>query len=145
MRILRACLAVAALAVAGGCVGEGGTVTLTVDQAMGVSPVVNGFSSSNGIAMTSSDGMIHFSATSSQGALTMAVLAPIQAGQMIDLLQDHNYVSFDVTGAGWASNGGMLAVDGVNPYKIRFEAVPMYKGSGSAMGTFVFNGSGTFE
>jgi hypothetical protein len=145
MRSLRALVALAALWAAGGCLGDGGSVTLTVDQPMGVTPVVTGFSSSNATANTSSDGYVHFTATSSQGILTMLIVGPISAGQMVDLLQEHNFVSLDITGAGWSSNGGMLAVDGINPYRLRFLAVPMVRGSGSAMGSFFFNGSGTFK
>lgn len=145
MRTWRAALALAALWAAGGCLGDGGTVTLTVSQAMGVSPAVAGFSASNATANTGSDGYVHFTATSSQGTLTMLIVGPITAGQQVDLLQEHNFVSLDVTGAGWSSNGGMLAVDGINPYRVRFISVPMVRGSGAAMGTFFFDGSGTFK
>jgi hypothetical protein len=145
MRTLRAALAAAALWAAGGCLGDGGTVMLTVDQSMGVSPPVTGFSSSNATANTASDGFVHFTATSSQGTLTMLIVGPLVAGQQVDLLQEHNFVSFDVTGAGWSSNGGMLSVDGLNPYRVRLISVPMIVGSGAAKGSFYFNGSGTFK
>ncbi len=64
---------------------------------------------------------------------------------MVDLMVEHNFVSWDITGAGWSSNGGMLAVDGVSPYKVRFLGVPMLPGSGTAMGSFMLDGSGTFK
>lgn len=145
MRILRACLAALSLVAAGGCLGDGGTVMLTVDQAMGVSPALTGFSSTNATANTGSDGFIHFTATSPQGTLTMLVVGPVKQGDMVDLSAEHNFLSFDVTGAGWSNNGGTLAIDGLSPYRVRFLAVPMLKGSGSAMGSFVFDGSGTFK
>jgi hypothetical protein len=154
MRTLRAGLAVAALVAAGGCLGEGGTVALTADQQMGVSPALSGFTASNGTANTSSDGFIHFTAVSPQGlTFTMLIVGPaLSAGQMVDLSAEHNFLSIDITTgpggasiAGWSSNGGMVAVDGVSPYRLRFEGVPMLKGSGSATGSFVLDGTGTFK
>ncbi|HXU73223.1 MAG TPA: hypothetical protein VN947_28085 [Polyangia bacterium] len=146
MRTLLACAAVASLFVAaGGCLGDGGTVTLTFDQQMSVTPTVVGFNASNATGTAETDGFVHFTATSAMGTLTMLTISPIHAGDMVDLMQEHNFVSFDISGAGWGSNGGMLAVDEVSPYKVRFLAVPMIRGSGSAMGSFVINGSGTFK
>ncbi len=146
MRTLRACLAIAALAVAGGCLGEGGTVTLTMDGQMSVSPALTNFNASNATANTSSDGFIHFTATSGQSTLTMLIVGPtLSAGQMVDMSVEHNFVSFDIPGAGWSNNGGMIAVDSVNPYRLRFLAVPMLRGSGSAQGSFVLDGVGTFK
>lgn len=145
MRTLRACVALLTLALCGGCLGDGGSVMLTVGQAMGVTPALSGYTASNATANTDSDGFVHFTATSSQGTLTMLVVGPLAAGQIADLAQQHNFVSIDIPGAGWSSNGGMLAVDGVSPYRVRFLAVPMLRGSGSAMGSFVLDGSGTFK
>jgi hypothetical protein len=146
MRILRVCLAVAALAATGGCLGDGGSVMLTFGQEMNVSPTLTAFNATNGTANTDSEGLIHFTATSAQGTLTMLVLGPtLTPGTPVDLGQEHNVLSFDVSGAGWSNNGGMLAVDGVSPYRVRFLDVPMLKGSGSAMGSFVLTGSGTFK
>ena len=148
MRIVRACLAAAALVAAGGCLGNGGTMMLTFDNQMGVTPAITNFDSSNATANESSDGFVHFTATGTQGIFTMLVVGPIHAGDMVDLMNEHNFVSFDRAGmpaAGWSSNGGTLAIDGVSPYKVRFLAVPMLKGSGDAMGSFVLNGSGTFK
>jgi hypothetical protein len=145
MRILTACLAASALVAAGGCLGDGGGVMITFDQQMAVTPAVTGFNASNATANEASDGFFHFTATSSQGTLTMLIVPPIKAGDMIDMGVEHNFVSFDMTGAGWGNNGGTIAVDGVSPYRIRFLAVPMLRGSGSAMGSFVIDGSGTFK
>jgi hypothetical protein len=148
MRILRASLAAAALVAAGGCLGDGGTVTLTFDQQSTVTPAITGFNASNATANESSDGFIHFTATSAQGTLTMLVVGPLHAGDTVDLMTAHNFVSFDRAGtpaAGWSNNGGTLTVDAVGPYKLRFNAVPMLRGSGAAMGDFVLDGSGTFK
>src|SRR2546421_6751971 len=128
MRTLRASLAAAALVVAGGCLGDGGTVTVTFDQQSMVTPTVTGFNSSNATANESSDGFIHFTATSGQGTLTMLIVGPLHAGDSVDLMSEHNFVSFDRAGtpaAGWGNNGGMLAIDALGPYKVRFLAVPM--------------------
>ena len=126
MRIVRACLALAALAAAGGCLGDGGTMTLTFDQQSGVTPAITGFNSSNATANESSDGFVHFTATGAQGIFTMLVVGPLHTGDMVDLMNEHNFISFDRAGtpaAGWSSNGGMLAVDGVSPYKIDRKSV----------------------
>jgi hypothetical protein len=147
MRILHACFAAAALvAAAGGCLGDGGTVQLTFDSQMSVTPAISKLNASNGTANTTPDGYVHFTATSGDGTLTMLAVGPaFKAGDTIDLTVEHNFVSFDIQGAGWSNNGGMIAVDGVNPYRLRFEGVPMIKGSGSAMGSFVINGTATFK
>jgi hypothetical protein len=148
MRILRASLAVAALVAAGGCLGDGGTVTLTFDQQSTVTPPITGFNASNATANESSDGFIHFTATSPQGTLTMLIVGPLHSGDTVDMMTAHNFVSFDRGGtpaAGWSNNGGTLTVDAVSPYKLVFNAVPMLRGSGAAMGDFVLDGSGTFK
>ena len=118
---------------------------ITFDQQMTVTPTITGFNSSNATANEASDGFVHFTATGTLGTLTMLIVPPIHAGDMIDMGNEHNFVSFDMTGAGWSNNGGSVAVDGVGPYRMRFLAVPMLRGSGSAMGSFVVNGSGTFK
>ncbi|MCU1278698.1 MAG: hypothetical protein JWM53_2244 [bacterium] len=146
MRILAASLAACALVAAGGCLGDGGTVMISFDQQMAVTPTITGFNASNATANEASDGFVHFTATSSQFTLTMLIVPPIHAGDMVDMGNEHNFISFDIPGvAGWANNGGMLAVDGVAPYRLRFLAIPMLRGSGSAMGSFVVDGSGTFK
>ena len=148
MRLLSACLAAASLVAAGGCLGQGGTVTLTFDQQSSVAPVINNFTASNATAVESSDGFIHFTATGAQGTLTMLIVGPLKAGQTVDMMVEHNFLSFDRAGtpaAGWSNNGGTVAVDSVMPYKITFQALPMLVGSGAAMGSFVVNGTGTFN
>jgi hypothetical protein len=128
-----------------GCLGQGGNVTLTVSQAAAVSPSVSGYSATNATANADSEGVIHFTATSTQGELTLLILGPLKQGDMPDLMSDHNTMSLDVGGAGWSSNGGQIAVDGVSPYKLRIVKVPMLAGSGTAKGSFVVDGSGTFD
>jgi hypothetical protein len=146
--MLRACLA-AALWFAAGCSSSDGTeVSLTFDQPNGLMPALTKFSATNGTATVgTTDKVIHFLASSSQGTLTMDVQGPVTAGQTVDLAQEHNFVSFDLpAGAGgWGSNGGMLAVDGLSPYRVRLVGVPMLKGAGTVAGSFVFDGSGTFK
>ena len=145
MRILRACLAAAALVAAGGCLGDGGGVTLTFGSQMSVSPALTNFTAGDATANTSSDGVVHFTATSPQGTLTMDITGILHAGDTFSLMEEHNSLSFDVTGAGWSSNGGIIEIDGVSPYKVRFTEVPMLSGSGAAMGSFVIDGTGTFK
>jgi hypothetical protein len=139
-----ACLVVT-LTGTSGCLGQGGDVTLTVSNVMGLSPAVSDYRASNATANSDDQGVIHFTAVSATGEqLTVQLQGPVKAGDMLSLMADHNLVSFDETGAGWSSNGGNVAVDGVAPYRLRFIAVPMIAGSGTAKGSFVFNGSGTF-
>ena len=149
MRTLRACLAAAAvLGAAGGGLGNGGVVTLTFDSQMGVTPTITNFNASDGTGIEESDHFVHFTATSTQGTITMLITPPINAGDMVDLSAEHNVVSFDRGGApaaGWSNNTGTVMVLGVSPYKLQFQAVPMLPGSGAAMGSFVINGSGTFK
>jgi hypothetical protein len=144
MRIARIGSLAPALLLAG-CLGQGGTVMLTVSQAMNVSPAVGNYSASNATAVPDSAGVIHFTATSGNGQITVELQGPIKQGDMLDLMTDHNNVSYDQTNAGWGSNGGMIVVDGVSPYKLRFVTIPMVPGSGTAKGNFVFDGSGTFD
>jgi hypothetical protein len=148
MRIFSACLAACALVgAAGGCLGDGGTVMLMFDQQVDVMPAITGFNSKNATANTDSEGVIHFTATdANNNALTMLILGPsLMPQQTIDMSMEHNAVSYDMKGAGWSNNGGMVIVDGVNPYRLRFEGVPMIRGSGAAMGSFVLDGTGTFK
>jgi hypothetical protein len=128
-----------------GCLGQGGSVMLTASMQMGVSPTVTGFSASNATGVTDDANVIHFTATSTDGELTLLIQGPIKQGDMVDLTVSHNNLSYDQTGAGWSSNGGSIAVDAVSPYKLRFLAVPMLPGSGTAKGQFVLSGSGTFD
>jgi hypothetical protein len=138
------CLFACSLAGAG-CLGQGGNVMLTISQAMNVSPAVTTYTAGNATANSDEIGVIHFTATSSGGELTMLIQGPLKQGDMVDLTVEHNQLSYDQLGAGWGSNGGMIAVDGIAPYNLRFVTVPMLPGSGAAKGNFVFNGLGTFE
>jgi hypothetical protein len=145
MRAVLAGVAVVALELAGGCLGGGGVVMLTVDQATNLTPPFSAFNASDGTANSDSLGVITFSATAPGQTFTMLVQGPIRAGQNVDLSVAHNVLSFDIKTGGWSSNGGMVAVDGVGPYRLRFLAVPMLPGAGSVTGSFVFDGSGSFK
>jgi hypothetical protein len=128
-----------------GCFGQGGDVSLTVSNAMGLSPAVSDYNASNGIANSDSQRIIHCTAVSRMGAqLTVQLQGPLKQGDTLSLVVDHNFLSLDQTGAGWSSNGGSVAVDGVSPYRLRFMTIPMLAGSGAAQGSFVLNGIGTF-
>ncbi|MDB4969396.1 MAG: hypothetical protein JWN44_5085 [Myxococcales bacterium] len=118
---------------------------LTVDEPMTLSPTITRFNATNGTVNKDSLGENHFTATSGDGTFTMLIIGDLTAGSMNDLANEHNFLSIDITGAGWSSNGGTIAIDGVNPTRVRFLAVPMLHGSGSAKGGFVLNGSGTFK
>ncbi len=130
----------------GGCGGDGGDVALTVSQAMTLTPSFDKFNASNGTVLNGSDGVAHFTASSSTGTLTMDVQGPLVAGNTYKLDEAHAFVSFNVNSAdGWSSNGGQLAVDGLDPDRVRFISVPMLVGSGAVTGSFVFDGSGIFK
>jgi hypothetical protein len=148
MRMVLTCVAGALLCAASGCATDGGdVVSLTFDQPMGLMPALSGFHATNATAISDATGVVTFEATSSEGRLTMAVQGPLVAdsSKPISLADEHNFVSFDVSTGGWSSNGGSVIVDGVSPYRLRLQAVPMLKGAGTVAGTFVINGSGTFK
>ena len=46
---------------------------------------------------------------------------------------------------GWANRGGTVVVLSVNPVVVQLAAVPMVARAGDAVGSFVFDGSGTFR
>src|SRR5207245_11676141 len=119
MRTVRACLAVAALGAAGGCLGDGGTVMLSADQQMGVTPKLTTFSANNATVNKDSLGFNHFTATSSMRTFTMLVLGDLTAGSMNDLAHEHDFPSFDLTVDGCSSNRGTLAIDVLHPTRLR--------------------------
>jgi hypothetical protein len=144
MQCARIAWIVATLTGSSGCATKG-DVSLTVSNAMGLSPTVSDYHADNAIANSDSQGIIHFTAVSATGAqLTVQIQGPLKQGDMPSLIADHNFVSLDQPGAGWSSNGGSVAVDGVSPYRLRFMTVPMLAGAGAAQGSFVLNGVGTF-
>src|SRR5437588_8649180 len=118
MQIARIASLVATLAGSSGCLGQGGDVMLTVSNAVGLSPAVSDYSANNATANSDSQNIIHFSAVSAAGGqLTVQLQGPLKQGDSLSLMMDHNFVSYDQTGAGWSSNGGSIAVDSVTPYR----------------------------
>jgi hypothetical protein len=82
--------------------------------------------------------------------LTLAIQGPLAAGDALPLVAPSAAALFTVDAAAvesgsWANAGGELDVDGVDPYRLRFVAIPMRAASGSVAGTFFFDGSGSFK
>ena len=144
MRTLRLGLALAALA-AVGCLNDNGAVRLDVSQAVGVSPALGGYSASNAAFATDPNGFVHFTATSSQGTLTMRLVGPLSPSQPIDLATTPDMVALAVGDAVWNADGGTLVVESLKPLIVGFSAVSMRAGSPAASGRFVVDGAGTFR
>lgn len=146
MRTARIAAALALLGAAGGCLGDGGDLTLTVSQAVSMSPSFGQLNASNAQANVGSSGVVYFTASSKAGALRLALTGPLAAGDALDLSGPTNLLTLDVTtSGGWQSGGGRVAVDGIEPYRLRFVGIPMRADAGDVSGSFVFDGSGTFR
>lgn len=146
MRIVLAGVAGVLLCAAGGCASDGGDVVdLTFDQASGLMPALTGFHATNGSTTTDTEGNVIFTATSGDQVLTMNILGPIAVSSTpIPLNEQHDSLSFEIKQGGWSSNGGGIIVDGIKPYRVRFDSIPMLVGGG-VQGTFILKGSGTFK
>ena len=149
MRIVLAGVAGALLWAAGGCASDGGdAVDLTfVPDSGGITPALTGFHATNGTTTTDTMGNVIFTATSGDQTLTMNVLGPLAVSATpIPLNEQHDSLSFEIKNgtAGWSSNGGGIIVDGIKPYRVRFDNIPMLVGSG-VTGTFTLKGSGVFK
>ncbi len=150
MRTLRVAAAITLLGAAGGCSSDGGEVMLTVSQAMSMAPSFAQLTAGNGVAVVDSVGVVHFSASAPAGILTIDIQGPLAGGDMLPLTAPSAAVSFTVRptsgfSGGWSGGGGQLAVDGIDPYRLRFVSIPMRVASGSVTGTFLFDGSGSFK
>ncbi len=144
--MLRAALAVGMASIAsGGCQNDNGAVLLHVMQSVGVSASFTSYSSSSAAVSFFTDGRILFTATSNEGVLTVLVPGPLVTGATIQLGADQERVHFEVGGAGWGNQGGAVVVLSADPAIIRLAGVPMVARSGSASGSFVFFGDGTFR
>jgi hypothetical protein len=146
MRIARASLHALFAVALTGCAADGGHVTLNIDRAQDVRPPFTGFDAGDGTATHDSRNVVTFTATSERAALTVRIQGPLAPGAEIRLGQaDLDELRFAIGDAVWAAGGGLLEVDGVNPYRVRFVGVPMRAVAGLAAGTFVFDGAGTFK
>ncbi len=145
MRALGAVLVVA-LTTVGGCVpNDTGAVLLHLDQRSDASLLLPTYSSSTAAVSFSPDGPVHFTATSSQGLVTLLLPGPLISGSTVELPTDEERVHFAVGNAGWGNQGGNIFIISVNPAIVRFAGVPMVARSGAAFGSFVFDGDGTFR
>lgn len=129
---------------------DGGVVMMTVSQAVAMSPSFPGFTAGNGVAISDSAGLVHFTASAPAGTFTLDIQGPLVAGDRLPLVAPSAAARFTVADPGaeagsWANGGGELDVDGLDPYRLRFVAIPMRVASGSVTGTFFFDGSGSFK
>lgn len=145
MRAVPALLAMVTMsASAGGCSTDYGSVLLHLDQRStdSFAPPTYG-SSSAGVGLA--DGEWLFTATSDQGVLRVALPAPIHPGDTIALPAGEERVRVQLGDGGWSNQGGTVYVISIDPAIIGLIAVPMVARSGSAAGSFVVNGNGTFR
>jgi hypothetical protein len=129
-----------------GCSADGGYVTLNVDRAHDVAPAVGGFDAGDGTATADSRNVVTFTASSDRARLTVRIDGPLAAGAEVRLGQaERDELRFAIGDAVWVAGGGLVEVDGVAPYRVRFVGVPMRAEGGLAAGSFVFDGAGTFK
>ena len=149
MRVCRAAWMAAfgiAIVAGGGCVGgDTGAVLLHFTESVDLSPPLTTYGSSTAAVSFSAEGPVLLSATSSQGLLHVLVPGPLVDGATIDLPADDERVQFQLEGGGWGNRGGTLVVLSVDPVVVQLAGVPMVARTGAAVGSFVFEGSGTFR
>ncbi|MCU1282380.1 MAG: hypothetical protein JWM53_5926 [bacterium] len=147
MQALRLVLAaaVAAAAVAGCRPDDTGAVLLHLDQRSDVASLPATYSSSTAAVALTGDGLVHLTATSNQGVLTVLFVGPLIEGSTVELPPDDERLHFTIDAADWANRGGTLIVLSTSPAIVSFVGVPMEARSGAAVGSFVFDGGGTFR
>jgi hypothetical protein len=144
MRLFLAGVAAVALAVAGGCLDDNGAVRLFVSDAIDVSPLVSGYSSSNADFTPTPDGVLHFTATSNQGILLIAVPGPLVEGTVYELSPGQKSVQFTLGSSVWFGEGGLLVIDRLDPLMVGLSDVTMVAAV-DASGSFDFTGTGIFR
>ncbi len=147
MRALRATLALGiAIGASAGCrPDDTGAVLLHVTDSVGLSPAMTTYSSSEAAVSFSPDGPVLLSATSNQGLLRVLLPGPLVTGATVALPAGEERVHFEIGGAAWGNQGGNVFVISADPAIIRLLGVPMAANGGGALGTFVFDGDGTFR
>ncbi len=135
--------ALAAAAVAGCVPDDRGAVLLHLNARTAGSPATPTYSSSTAAAAVGDDGLLHLTATSNQGLLRLVLANSLMLGATIELPPDG--LHFAIGDADWANRGGSVVVLSLDPVILGFVAVPMEARSTAAVGSFVFDGGGTFR
>jgi len=148
---MKRCFAIlcgATLALACGC-GNTAGVAVTFSNVMGTTPQVGGgFAADRGTAtIDATDGTLDLHAENGQAILDVTLDTPTMPGPVM-FGERHLQVSYSLnTGSnppGWASNGGGVTFESLDPYKVTFDNVAMLHATSGVQGTFTLSGSGTF-
>jgi hypothetical protein len=153
MRVRRAALVVGAMFVVGGCrPDDTGAVLLHLEQQgdppemVSVTPPPVTYSSSTAAVSFSADGLrVYFTATSNQGVLRLVLDAPLITGATVELPSIEERVRFEIGAAAWGNQGGTIFITSADPAIVQLVGVPMVARTGAAIGSFFFNGGGTFR
>jgi hypothetical protein len=154
MLALRAALAGGMmLAAIGGCrPDDTGAVLLRLEQQgdppemVSVIPPPATYSSSTAAVVFSADGLrVYFTATSDEGVLRLVLDAPLVTGATVALPPADERLRFEIGAAAWGNQGGTIFITSANPAIVQLVGVPMVARSGAAIGSFFFDGGGTFR
>jgi len=146
MRALRALLALSLGLLSGGCLRhDTGAVLLHFTEGVDLSPELVTYSSSSAAAAFIPDGQVLLSATSNQGVLQLSLIGPLITGATIELPPDQESVHFVLDGAAWLNQGGTIYVLSADPAIVNLAGIPMVPADDVTVGSFVFQGSGTFR
>jgi hypothetical protein len=112
-----------------------------------VRPSVGRFAAGDAVANSDSRNVVTLTASDDEVLLSARLQGPISAGAELRLGQAGvNELHWSMGAAEWVAGGGLVECDGVRPYRMRFVGVPMRAADGSAAtGSFVLDGSGTFD
>jgi hypothetical protein len=112
-----------------------------------VQPAVGRFAAGDGVANSDSRNVVTLTASDDDARLAVRMVGPIKAGAEVHLGEAGvNELRFTVGAAEWVAGGGLLQCDGDDPYRVRFLEVPMRAvAGGTASGSFVLDGAGTFD
>lgn len=120
-----------------------GAVLFHLEQRTEVVDAPTTYSSSQAAVSLTADGFVHLTATSNLGVLMLTFFGPVTEGATIALPQDS--FRFVVGAAEWSNeSGASVVVLSANPVIVSFVGIPMRARAGTATGSFVIQGGGTF-
>jgi hypothetical protein len=147
---MRALLALPALMLASllasGCIrNDNGAVLLHLDQPSSDLFLGPTYGSTSAAVSRLAEDEVLFTATSNEGILRVRLPMPIRTGDVITLPTDQQRVDFELNDNHWGNQGGAVIIISIEPSVMGLIGVPMVARAGDAVGSFVFNGNGTFR
>jgi hypothetical protein len=118
-------------------------VSVTFTMVSSTPNVGTGYQADQGIATISADGELTLTSTAGGATLLISLDPPTDPGQ-VNLGERHLDVEYQLGVAGWASNGGSVTFDSLDPWKVTFNGVQMIKAVNEATGSFTLDGTATF-